>query len=213
MQLNFGQWVVIGFCAILIIGYIRGYYYNRQRAGKILAWLQEGLRTWGQVTSGEKLPGMATGGRLEIKQAVAPFRRVEAVFLLAPRENLLFWIFHRLQGKRDELLLWITLQSKPEQAVEVARHGDRQFENRLKAKDKPPLSILEGLHELKIASEEKQGAMLAGKVQAFLQKYHSIILRLALRSDKPHLFLRVDLRVIRSGSAVDFFAALSDLVR
>ena len=36
MELNLGQWVVIGVCAILILGYIRGYYYNRQRAGQIL---------------------------------------------------------------------------------------------------------------------------------------------------------------------------------
>ena len=38
MELNLGQWVVIGICAFLILGYIRGFYYNRQRAGQIFAW-------------------------------------------------------------------------------------------------------------------------------------------------------------------------------
>ena len=98
MELDMGQWVVIGICAFLIIGYIRGFYYNRQRAGQILAWLHEGLKTLGMVSAGEKLPGMATGGRLEVKQAAPPFRRAEAVYLLSPRENPLFWLFHRLQG-------------------------------------------------------------------------------------------------------------------
>jgi len=40
LQLNLGQWVVIGICALLILGYIRGYFYNRQLAAKTLAWLR-----------------------------------------------------------------------------------------------------------------------------------------------------------------------------
>lgn len=211
MELNSGQWVVIGICAFLIMGYIRGYFYNRQHAARISAWLLEGLKAWGQVTSGEKLPGMATGGRLEIQQAVAPFRRVEAVFLLAPRENPLFWIYYRLQGKRDELLVWITFQSKPEQIVEVARNGDKQFGKRLEAEDKPPLSMLEAPPGLQIASETKEGAALASKVQNFVERYPSSILRLALRTNKPHLFLRADLRAVQTISAEEIFTALSEL--
>ena len=211
MKLNLGQWVVIGICTILILGYIRGYYYNRQRARQIFAWLQEGLKTFGQVSVGEKLPGMATGGRLEVKRASTPIRRVEAVYLLAPRENLLFWLFHLLQGKRDELILWVTYQSKPEQDVEVAWPGDRQFENRLKATDKKPLTVADGPRGLLIASEGKKESALTGKVQSFLEQYGSALYRLALRDNKPHLFLRVNLRVIQSASAVEFFSALRDL--
>jgi len=211
MKLNFGQWVVIGICALLILGYIRGYFYNRQHAARITAWLLEGLKPWGKITSGEKLPGMATGGRLEIQQAEPPFKNMEAVFLLAPRENPLFWIFYRLQGKRDELFVWITFQSKPEQTVEVARKGERQFEKRLKAVDKPSLSPLEPVHKLQIAVEEKEEAVLAGKVQSFVERYHPLIKRLALRPDKPHLFLRADLPAVQSNPAVEFFTALSEL--
>jgi hypothetical protein len=211
MKLNLGQWVVIGVCAILILGYIRGYYYNRQRAGQILAWLQEGLKTFGPVSVGDKLPGMATGGRLEVKHASAPIKRVEAVYLLAPRENLLFWLFHLLQGKRDELILWVTYQSKPEQDVEVARRGDRQFESRLKATDKKPFTVANGPRGLLVASEGKKESALTEKVQSFLQQYGSTIYRLALRDNKPHLFLRVNLRVIQSAPAVEFFSTLRDL--
>jgi hypothetical protein len=211
MELNLGQWVVIGICAFLILGYIRGFYYNRQHAGQIFAWLKAGLETLGPVSVGDKLPGMASGGRLEVKRAAAPIKRVEAVYLLAPRENLLFWLFHILQGKRDELILWVTYQSKPEQDVEVARPGDRQFENRLKASDKKPLTVSNGPRGLQIASEQKKGSMLAGKVQSLLEQYSSVVYRLALRDNKPHLFLRVNLRVMQLVSAPEFFAALRDL--
>ena len=213
MELNLGQWVVIVICAFLILGYIRGFYYNRQQAGKVLAWLQEGLKIFGPVSAGEKLPGMATGGRLEVKRGAAPVRRAEAVYLLAPRENLFFWLFHRLQGKSDELILWITYQSKPEQEVEVARPGDRQFENRLKATDKSALSVSDGPRGLQIAIEQKNGGVLAGKVQALLEQYGSVVYRLALRDNKPHLFLRVNLRVMQLVPAPEFFSALLDLAK
>jgi len=211
MELNLGQWVVIGICAILIIGYIRGFYYNRQRAGQVLVWLREGLETFGTVSVGEKLPGMATGGRLEVKRAAAPIRKVEAVYLLAPRENLLFWLFHLLQGKRDEMILWITYQSKPEQDVEVARRGDRQFESRLKATDKKQLTVTDGPHGLAFASEQKKDDLLPDKVQSVLERYGSSVYRLALRDNKPHLFLRVNLRVMKLASAPEFFSSLRDL--
>lgn len=211
MHLNVGQWVVIGICAFLILGYVRGFYYNRRRAVQVLAWLNEGLKTFGSVTAGEKLPGMATGGRLEVKRAEPPVRRVEAVYLLAPRENLLFWLFHLLQGKRDELIVWVTYQSRPEQEVEVARRGDRQFESRLRAADKKPLSVADGPRGLSIASESKKGDVLTGKVQSILEQYGSTVYRLALRDNKPHLFLRVNLRVMQSAPAVEFFSALRDL--
>lgn len=212
MELNLGQWVVIGVCAILILGYIRGFYYNRQRAGQVLAWLYEGLKTLGPVSAGDKLPGMASGGRLEVKRAVAPIKCVEAVYLLAPRENLLFWLFHLLQGKRDELILWVTYQSKPEQEVEVARPGDRQFGSRLKASDKKPLTVSEGPRGLLVASEQKKEGALTNRVQSLLEQYGAVVYRLALRDNKPHLFLRVNLRVMQLVSAPEFFLALRELV-
>ena len=213
MELNFGQWVVIGICAVLIFGYIRGFNYNRRHAGQVLAWLNEGLKTIGPVSAGGKLPGMATGGRLEVKRGTAPIRRVEAMYILAPRENLFFWLFHRLQGKSDELIVWITYQSKPEHDVEVARPGDRQFENRLKAADKKKLVVQETIRGLQFASEHKKDGVLAGKVHALLEQYGPVVYRLALRDNKPHLFLRVNLRVMKLASAPEFFSSLRDLAK
>jgi len=211
MHLNTGQWVVIVIAAVLIFGYILGYYFNRQRAEQIFKWLKQGLSSLGDVTPGEKLPGMATGGRLEVNQAAAPFKRVEAVYLLAPRENPLFLIFHLLQRRGDELVVWVNYQSKPEQCIEVARKGDRQFEKRLHDTEKPALSMVEDIHGLQVAEETIPGALPAGKVQSFLANYPSSVIRLAIRPDKPHLYLRTNLRIMNRTSAVDFFASLKEL--
>ena len=212
MNLNLGQWVVIGICALLLIAYIRGYFYNRQQARRISNWLQEGMRGWGRVVSAEgKLPGMASGGRLEVTQADPPLRNMEAVFILAPRENPLFYIFYTMQGKRDELVVWMTFHSAPKQSVEVARPGDKQLESRLKEADKPALKLVEAPAGLKMASEEKEEALVEGKVRSFVQSHPGTILRLALRPSKPHLFLRANLRAVQSNPAEAFFKELSEL--
>jgi len=211
MQLNTGEWVVVGICGVLLVGYILGYLTNRQRAEKIFAWLKQGLSTLGEVSMGEKLPGMSTGGRLEVNQAVPPMKRVETIYLLAPRENLLFWLFHLLQGRGDELIVWVTYQSKPEQSIEVARQGDRQFAKRLLAKDKPAISLIDSSSKLQVAAEQKHSSALLGRVQAFLQQYPSAIKRLVLRPEKPHLFLRVNLRLMQQKAAAELFNTLKEL--
>ncbi len=211
MNLNTGQWVVIIACSVLILGYILGYFYNRQRAEQIFRWLKLGLSSVGEVSLGEKLPGMATGGRLEVSQASAPLKNVEAVYLLAPRENILFWIFHMLQGRSDELVVWVNYQSRPEQSVEVARKGNRQFASRLSDKEKPALTMAEEIQGLQIAVEAKPGSLQSGKVQAFLAAHGTSVIRLVVRPEKPNLYLRLNLRLMRRLTATQLFSTLKDL--
>jgi hypothetical protein len=212
MNLNTGQWAILIACGVLLLSYILGYYYNRQQAEKIFPWLQKGLATLGTVTRGDKLPGLATGGRLEVNQPAAPLRTVETLYLLAPRENLLFWAFSALQGRGDELIVWVTYQSKPEQSVEVARRTNRQYLKRLNDPDKPALTVLENQGRLQVAAEDKPGPAIIGKVQALLQRYPNSVVRLSLRPDKPHLYLRINLRIMRHTPAVDFFTGLKELI-
>ncbi|GAB4505507.1 MAG: hypothetical protein Fur0043_25030 [Anaerolineales bacterium] len=207
MELSPGQWLVIGISALLILGYIRGYYYNRQRAEEVLSWLHAGLESLGPVSAGGKLPGMATGGRLEVKHAASRLRRAEAVYLLAPRENLFFWLFHRLQGKDDELILWLTFQAKPGHEVEVARRGDSQFEKRLKESGKKFTIVSESPRGLVIAASPNNQQVTA-KVQTLLHEYAPAIQRLSLRENKPHLFLRANLHTLPSRPAAELLAAL-----
>jgi hypothetical protein len=211
MKLDLGQWIAIGICAILLLGYIRGYSYNRRRAEQISQWLQDGLSHWGKVTEGEHLPGMTTGGSLSVNQAAAPFRRVEAIFILEPRENLLFWLFYRLGGRRDELVLRITLQSHPDQEVEVARGGDRDFRRRLTEEEKKPFTTAPGPGKLQVAWREKGSADAVEKVRRILENYGTGVLRLSLRRKQPELFVRIQLAGLQTHPAQEFFMALGRL--
>jgi len=186
MKLSLEQWLVIGFCAVLLIGYIAGYYYNRQQAGKIHGWLRSNLEKWGTVALGEKLPGMVTGGRLLVQNSSKPFRQIEAVYLLAPRENLIFWFVHLLQGRGDELVLRIHLPNVPKQAMEVKRNWRSKF-------------VYHGE-----GTEEQWKAFLAKHGQAFIH--------MAFRREAPHFFVRARLPLLMSDSSWTFLASLAELV-
>jgi hypothetical protein len=186
MKLNLAEWLVIGFCAVLLIGYIIGFYYNRQQAGKIHGWLRANLEKWGPVALGERLPGMVTGGRLLVQNSAAPFRQIEAVYLLAPRENLVFWLFHLLQGRGDELILRIHLPKVPRQALEVKRTW---------------LSRL-----------TYQGEAAQQMCESFMARHGRSLIHLAFRREAPHFFVRARLPALMADSSGEFFTSVAELV-
>ena len=210
MQLDAGQWVVIGVCAVLIVGYAGGYYYNRRLAEQVLDWLKRGLGQWGQVTPGERLGGLATGGRLSVNAASQPFQRIEAFFLLEPRENLIFWLFDRLRGRQDELILKITLRAAPgkESLIEAGRRRDRDLRQAIE-KEKSPI-LESAVHGLEIAHWGRK-SQAGERTRLFLEQYGQAVTRLSIRRQAPHLFLRARLKPLLMRPAEDFFSALRDL--
>lgn len=211
MQLDAGQWVVIGACAVLIVGYAGGYYYNRRMAEQVLAWLKRGMEQWGRVTPGERLGGLATGGRLSVNAASQPFQRIEAFFLLEPRENLIFWLFDRLRGRQDELILKITLRAAPgkQSLVEAGRRRDRDFRQAVE-KEKSPIreSAIYGLEIVHWGKKSQAGE----RTRPFLEQYGRSVMRLSIRRQSPHVFLRARLKPLLNRPAEDFFSALHDLI-
>jgi hypothetical protein len=186
MKFNLAEWLVIGVCGILLIGYIFGYYYNRQQAGRIHSWLRAALEKWGSVRLGERLPGMVTGGRLVVQDPAQPFQHIEAIYLLAPRENLLFWIFHLLRGRGDELVLRIHLRQVPREAMEVKRNWLSRF--------------------------VFGGKDTETRWSPYLAAHGRELVHLAFRREAPHLFLRARLSPLLAGGSEDFLASLAGLL-
>ncbi|MBN1535694.1 MAG: hypothetical protein JW908_03095 [Anaerolineales bacterium] len=208
MQLDIGQWIVIVICAVLIAGYAYGYYANRQLAERVVAWLHPGLRRWGKVTAGERLGGMATGGRLLVKNASAPIQDIEAVFLLSPRENMLFWLFDRLRGRQDELILKINLRDAPKKNLwlEAGRRNDRDFRETV---EKEKYTLIDPLaNGLQIAVVD-QDTPMKEPVKKFLERYAHQLMRLSLRKQKPHWVIRARLKPMLQHSMEDLLTDLS----
>ncbi|NOY97962.1 MAG: hypothetical protein GXP40_02000 [Chloroflexi bacterium] len=213
MQLDTGQWVVIGVSIVLLGWYIGGYYYNRRQAEKIFAWLREGLTPWGELRAGKRLSGMTTGGRVRVQNAAAPFRRIEATFTLEARENLFFWLFNLLQGKRDELVLEVALRQMRVQEIVAARDGDAELKRVLAAPGKKPFQFGPGPRDFQIArrgAENDDGVQ--ERVKAFLEVYGKAVYRLSLQRNEPQLKVYAKLPFLLPRSARAFFEDLQQLV-
>lgn len=153
----------------------------------------------------------ATGGHLSVNAASEPFQRIEAVFLLEPRENLIFWLFGRLRGRQDELILKIKLHAAPgkESQIEAGRHRDRDFQQAVE-KEKSPI-LESAVRGLEIAHWGKK-SQAGDCARLFLEQYGRSVMRLSIRRQSPHVFLRARLKPLLNRPAEDFFSALHDLI-
>ncbi len=211
MDLNTGQWAVIGLSAVLIFGYIWGNANNQRRAEVISRWLHDGLSAWGAVTSGGRLGGMSSGGRLRVERAAPPFTRIDAVFLLEPRENLLFWLITRLQGRRDLLMFSIDFRSKPLYMAEAGAPDDRDFRRAVAAMSSPEKFAVGEDSGLQIVLPPGHRPDAVDILRTMLRRLSPGVRRVSVRYSRPHLILRGDLSDLQVHSVQDVLKAVAGL--
>ena len=114
-----GLAAIIGLCVILALWYGVGYLYNRQRGQRLFHWLEQGLDVLGGERESGWIGSPASGARVNILHAAPPFRRLEITLLLENREVPLLWLFDRLRGRRDRLIIKATLRSLRRGEIEI----------------------------------------------------------------------------------------------
>jgi hypothetical protein len=107
---------------IAIVGWFAlGTHVNVRKGHRFLEWLQGGLPLVGEKTTLRWLGSSVV--HLQIEKAHEPFRRVEVLVVLEPRDVPPLWLLSRLRGRRDLLIVRTELRSLPKVQVEVL---DRQ---------------------------------------------------------------------------------------
>ena len=107
---------------ILIVGWFAlGTHVNVRKGHRFLEWLQGGLPLIGEKTTLRWLGSSVV--HLQIEKAREPFRRVEVLVVLEPRDVPPLWLLSRLRGRRDLLIVRTELRSVPQLQVEIL---DRQ---------------------------------------------------------------------------------------
>jgi len=107
---------------IAIVGWFAlGTHINVRMGHRFLEWLQSGLPLVGEKTTLRWLGSSAV--QLQIENAREPFRRVEVLVILEPRDVPPLWLLSRLRGRRDLLIVRAELRSVPKQQIEIL---DRQ---------------------------------------------------------------------------------------
>ncbi len=103
---------------IAIVGWFAlGTHINVRKGHRFLEWLLGGLPLVGEKTTLRWLGSSVV--HLQIEKAREPFRRVEVLIVLEPRDVPPLWLLSRLRGRHDLLIVRTELRSIPSHQVEI----------------------------------------------------------------------------------------------
>jgi len=103
---------------IIVVGWFAlGTHTNVRKGHRFLDWLQSGLPLLGEKTTLQWLGSSVV--RLKIEKAHDPFRRAEVLVVLEPRDVPHLWLWSRLRGRHDLLIIRTELRTVPNMQVEV----------------------------------------------------------------------------------------------
>lgn len=207
------QYILI-ILAVIIMGWFAfGVIYNLRSGDALLKWMQNGLPSIGQKTTFRWLG--TSVAELVIAHAKKPFRRLETLLVLKPRDVFWMTILSYFQGREDIVIFRAQLTTAPLTDLELldpkswtGRRVLRQFTDR-KWESKTYQGLLlmapAGLLDLAIQTLDR----LTIPMQELSDRY----VRFSLRRDAPNLELHVPFPAYRTSDATHYFQALRDLAR
>lgn len=202
--------LVIG--ALILVGWFAfGVMYNVRRGEGLIKWMQNGLPRIGPRTTFRWLG--TSVAQLGFAHAKRPFRQLDILLVLAPRDVFWMMLLALLQGRRDTVIFRGALSTPPYIDLELAdpktwtgrealrqvsaRNWDRQSYRGME------LMAPHGYLELAVSTLDR----LAGHMQRLSLRY----VRLSLRKGVPNLELHVPFPDRRLVEASDYFEALCQL--
>ncbi len=204
---------ILGLAAFVIMGWFAaGIIYNLRRGDAVLRWMREGLPKIGERTTFRWLG--TSVAEMVIAHAHKPFRRMEVMLVLVPRDIAWMWLLARLQGRRDTLILRGQLISAPLFDLEVAdpsswtgRTAVAQAAQRgWESQPYRDMQLFASRGRLNQAAQEIEE--LIPKIQPLGAKFW----RLSLRKEGSQFELHLPFPDLHSPS-VDYFIALQELGR
>lgn len=184
---------ILVLAVLVIMGWFAfGVIYNLRRGDKLLRWLQIGLPRIGERTTFRWLGSSVA--ELVIAKAKNPFRRLETLVVLAPRDVPWMWLWARLRGRRDTLILRAHLAVAPRIDLELA--DPASWTGRMALSDVAKRSWESRPYENGLQLMAPAGLLnLAGSTLAGLNAQVELLApkfwRLSLRKDAPHLEIHI----------------------
>jgi hypothetical protein len=198
IDLDLGQWIVIVLSGFLFIWFILAGSANRKRGIATYRWLRQGLETLGKISNAEFIGASNMGARFVVAKPAWPFRRVEAHYLLEPREFLPYWLFSYLRGKRDEVVIKVALRMTPSGSLEIRRAVGQV---KLPAKDR--------IHpDFQVVYADLDDAHLMAKVGAFLVENGSTVEKIVIQRQAHNIELLARLKPLLRSSPESYFSRL-----
>ena len=203
---------VITLCVFLALWYGGGHLYNRRRGRHLFRWLEMGLDVLGGEREAGWIGSPASGARVNLTHAAAPFRRLQITLLLENREIPLLWLFDHLRGKRDWLIIKATLRSPRRFEVEVVLDKGRIAQG-LRREQQQLWTWQDGPHGLAIAHQGPGAQRQVTVLGPWLETYGAHLSRFFWRKTDPHVQLRMRVGGLLATSSETFLMDLQAAVQ
>ena len=199
--------ILIAIALVLVLWYLALSIYNRRRGITVYRWLQSGLKELGGEVSGRWLGSSGSGAQMHVDQAGAPFRELDAIYLLASRELLPLFLLDLARGKRDRLIFKAALRRVPPSDLEIVRARSRAA----RGVRSDEWQVEDGPHGLVIGQRGRGAGALRAASTPLLEKYGPRIQQISWSRQAPHLIVVLSLAGLYEpgGSAAALFADLA----
>lgn len=196
---------------VLMVGYGVGRWSNQRRGRHISDWLEPGLRSVGGTPTVQRVSRSVF--RLQMANARRPFRTVTASAVLISREFFPTWLWERLNGRHDLLIIHITFRDPPsleadivDPGNELGRRGEAQAKGfHWPSLDIPPRWRVYFAPGVPISTLQSLASQLAAS--SFSPW------RVALRRNAPHMLISMPMPDLQQARSKDLVAMLVELSR
>jgi hypothetical protein len=207
------QYILVVAVVIIMGWFAIGVLLNLRRGDALLKWIQNGLPNIGQKTTFRWLG--TSVAELVIAHAKKPFRRLETLLVLKPRDIFWMTILAYFQGRGDIVIFRGQLTTAPVTDLELVdptswsgRAALKQIQQRKwECKDYKNMQLWapQGLLDL--------GASTLDRLAVPMQKLSPRYARFSLRRDAPNFEVHVPFPLYRTEDAEHYVQALRELAR
>jgi hypothetical protein len=174
--LAFPALVTLG--AAFLVWYLGGNELMRRRAHRLAVWSKRAVDPFGGKQSVQWLTQQAF--RLQVEAAKPPFKAATVTGLVESWDVPMIWLWNRLHGRRDMVVLQLGLREAPLWGFEVYRPGS------ILAGDARHFARQEGweeasLDEFTVAAAGEAPRQLAARLVELLEQDRERLVRLAVR--------------------------------
>ncbi len=199
---------------IVVMGWFAfGVIYNLRRGEAVLRWMQIGLPRIGERTTFRWLG--TSVAELVIAKAKSPFRRLETLLVLKPRDVFWMTILSAFQGRNDIVIFRAHLGGAPLLDLELA--NPRTWSGRTSLQQAAQRGWesrqYQGLQLMAPKGLLDLAASTVDKLNESMQKLSPRYDRLSLRKQTPQLEIHIPFPDTRTTESKNYFEALRGLAQ
>jgi hypothetical protein len=184
---------------------------NIRKGNDLLRWLQSGLPLLGARTTLRWLG--STAAILQIREAKDPFREVEVLVVMKPRDVTFLWAWARAKGREDFIILRGRLRGAPRYEVEAGDVRGWTGQDRLRKLDQEAWQQGDWADpNVRVVHSGDADPAAARRAWEELQSASGGVWRLSVRRDNPNLEVHVippDTAAVPAERLVEAFRSLA----